>query len=128
MNMNLGQTSGDGEGQGGLVSCSPWDHKELGMTGRLKDNNGLICSAARGIFPDRGLNLCLLHWQADSLPLSHQGSPRCLLAPISEQLCRALLLPELPVGSVEPLVQSCCMQFNFSSAHPAACTPLQMLF
>ena len=25
--------------------------------------------------PDRGSNPCLLHWQADSLPLSHQGSP-----------------------------------------------------
>ena len=29
----------------------------------------------RGIFLDQGLNLCLLHWQVDSLPLSHQGSP-----------------------------------------------------
>ena len=31
-----------------------------------------------GIFPTQGLNrhlLCLLHWQADSLPLSHLGSP-----------------------------------------------------
>ena len=28
----LGQTSGDAEGQGGLVCCSPWDHKELDMT------------------------------------------------------------------------------------------------
>ena len=27
-----GQTSGDGEGQGGLVCCSPWDHKELETT------------------------------------------------------------------------------------------------
>ena len=27
------------------------------------------------IFLDQGLNLCLLYWQADSLPLSHQGSP-----------------------------------------------------
>ena len=27
------------------------------------------------LFPDQGSNLCLLHWQADSLPLSHQGSP-----------------------------------------------------
>ena len=26
------QTSGDGEGQGGLVCCSPWDHKELDTT------------------------------------------------------------------------------------------------
>ena len=35
----------------------------------------LSCSVARGIFPDPGSNPCLLHWQADSLPLSHQGSP-----------------------------------------------------
>ena len=34
----------------------------------------LSCIVARGIFPDQGLNLCLLHWQMDSLPLSHQGS------------------------------------------------------
>ena len=26
------------------------------------------------IFPDQGSNLCLLHWQVDSLPLSHQRS------------------------------------------------------
>ena len=31
----------------------------------------LSCSTARGIFPDQGANLCLLHWPADSLPLSH---------------------------------------------------------
>ena len=24
----LGQTPGDGEGQGGLAGCSPWGHKE----------------------------------------------------------------------------------------------------
>ena len=27
------------------------------------------------IFPTQGSNLRLLHWQAVSLPLSHQGSP-----------------------------------------------------
>ena len=32
----------------------------------------LSCSMACGIFPDQGLNL---HWQVDSLPLSHQRSP-----------------------------------------------------
>ena len=37
--------------------------------------HGLSCSAAHGIFPDQGANLCLLHWQVDSLPRSHQGSP-----------------------------------------------------
>ena len=34
------------------------------------------CSAACGIFPDQGSNPCPLHWQADSQPLSHEGSPR----------------------------------------------------
>ena len=32
--------------------------------------------AACGIFPDQGLNPCPLHWQADSQPLRHQGSPK----------------------------------------------------
>ena len=36
----------------------------------------LSCSVARGIYPDQGLNLHLLHWREDSLPLSHQGSPQ----------------------------------------------------
>ena len=29
----LGQTLGDGEGQGGLASCSPWGRKELDRLG-----------------------------------------------------------------------------------------------
>ena len=33
-------------------------------------------SAARGILPDQGSNPRPLHWQADSQPLRHQGSPR----------------------------------------------------
>ena len=38
----------------------------------------LSCPLAYGIFPDQGSNprfLCLLYWQADTLPLSHQGNP-----------------------------------------------------
>ena len=35
----------------------------------------------QGIFLTQGLNLCLLHWQVDSLPLSHQGSPYVGLVP-----------------------------------------------
>ena len=34
------------------------------------------CSVACGIFPDQGSNPCSLHWQADSQPLRHQGSPQ----------------------------------------------------
>ena len=33
--------------------------------------HGFRCSEARGILLDQGWNLCLLHWWADSLPLSH---------------------------------------------------------
>ena len=33
-------------------------------------------STACGIFPDQGSNPCPLHWQADSQPLRHQGSPK----------------------------------------------------
>ena len=37
--------------------------------------HGPSCSTACGIFPDQGSNPCPLHWQADSQPLHHQGSP-----------------------------------------------------
>ena len=37
--------------------------------------HGSSYSAACGIFPDQGSNPCPLHWQADSQPLRHQGSP-----------------------------------------------------
>ena len=35
-------------------------------------------SVACGIFLNKALNLCLLHWQVDSYPLCHQGSPLCM--------------------------------------------------
>ena len=44
--------------------------------------HGPSCSVACGILPDQGSNLCPLHWQADSQPLCHQGSPRGFLLKI----------------------------------------------
>ena len=44
-------------------------------TGSVIVAHGPSCSAAHGILPDQGSNPCLLHWQADSQPLRHQGSP-----------------------------------------------------
>ena len=44
-------------------------------TGSAIVAHGPRCSAACGIFPDQGSNLGALHWQADSQPLRHQGSP-----------------------------------------------------
>ena len=60
--------------------------------------HGPSCSAARGIFPDQGSNLCPLRWQADSQPLHHQGSPLChfwsnyLLSSIPSLLFKNLFL------------------------------------
>ena len=44
-------------------------------TGSVIVAHGPSCSTAYGIFPDQGSNPCPLHWQADSQPLHHQGSP-----------------------------------------------------
>ena len=43
------QTPGDGEGQGGLACCSPWDRRESDMNERLKDSH--LCSPAQVIIP-----------------------------------------------------------------------------
>jgi len=45
-------------------------------TGSTVEVHGLRNSVACGIFQDQGSNPRLLHWQVDSLPLSHQGSPQ----------------------------------------------------
>ena len=57
---------------GGFSHCGA---RSPGCAGSVVAAHGLSCSTACGIFPDRGSNLCLLHRQVDSLPLSHQGSP-----------------------------------------------------
>ena len=53
----------------GLGSCSSWalEHRLSGCGHRLS------CSTACGLFPGQGLNLCLLHSQADSLPTKPPG-------------------------------------------------------
>ena len=60
----------------GTVACqATWD-----FPGK---NTGVDCHfLLQWIFPMQGSNLCLprlLHWQADSLPLSHLGSPHIIL-------------------------------------------------
>ena len=49
-------------------------------------NTGVDCHfLPQGIFLTQGLNLCLLHWQSDSLWLSHQGKPTLDLSPTPSQ-------------------------------------------
>ena len=46
------QTPGVGDGQGSLVWCSPWSHKELDTTEQLNSNNAL----SEGSFVSPGSN------------------------------------------------------------------------
>ena len=60
-------------GQGGFRSCGGTG----GSRAQARElSHRLSCSAACAIFLGQGSNLCLLHWQEDSLPLGHQGSPQ----------------------------------------------------
>ena len=63
----------------GLSSCGSWilEHRLSSVAHRLS------FSEACEVFLDQGLNPSLLHWQADSLPLSHQGSS-CLFSTLSD--------------------------------------------
>ena len=36
------QTLGDSEGQGSLVCCSPWGHKQQDMTEQLNNNDHIL--------------------------------------------------------------------------------------
>ena len=54
--------------------------------------HGPSCSAACGIFPDQGSNPCPLHWQADSQPLRHQGSPMADISSNISLSCSLYLL------------------------------------
>ena len=78
--------------QGSLVCCSSWGRKESDTTEWLNwtelmdyiahqaplfpgKNTGMCCHfLLQGIFQTQDLNSCLRQWQADSLPLSHQGN------------------------------------------------------
>ena len=78
-------------------SCGKWGHSSsrcaglslsrpllLRSTGSRRAGSVVVahgpsCSVACGIFPDQSSNPCPPHWQADSQPLRHQGSPHVSL-------------------------------------------------
>ena len=88
-----------------LTLCNPWTaaHQALLSMGfsRQGYRNGLPFPSP-GIFLTQGSNLCLLHWQADSLPLSQQES---LIAVYVGILCR----------------------FGFRKKQPTCCTEKSMV-
>ena len=57
-------------------NCHGTWSQQLWLTGsRVVMAHKLSCFVAHGILLNQGLNPCLLHWQADFLPMNHQGSP-----------------------------------------------------
>ena len=88
-------------GGGGAVGkkLNPWTvavQAPLSIGFSRKENwNGLPCSSPRDL-PDPGdphlLNL--LHWQADSSPLSHLGSPKSNEITLNKAKCTILSLKE----------------------------------
>ena len=78
---------------------------------------GVSCSLAWDIFPDQGSNLCLLHWQEDSWPLSHWGSPCLFLKhlPGHLRLHFLTLTRENLVSEAQDLSNYCaCFAFSVS--------------
>ena len=57
----------------GFSSCGEWGL--LSSCGSVIVAYWLSCSKPYGVFPDQGLNLHFLHWQADSSSPSHQERP-----------------------------------------------------
>ena len=77
----------------GLSLSRPLPLRSTGSrrTGSVVVAHGLSRSAACGILPDQGSNPCPLHWQADSQPLRHQGSPTVYLLLWSKDRIKFLL-------------------------------------
>ena len=67
--------------------------QQLQLTASVVMILGLSCSTACGIFPEQGSNPCTMHWQVDSYPLHHQGSPthtdtgRTMLGAVGRIVC-----------------------------------------
>ena len=88
------------------VLCSPMNCKPARLLCPLDfpgKNIGVCCHfLLQGIFPTQGTNLCLLHWQANSLSLSHLGSYVCYV--LSRSVMSSSLRPHglysLPGSSV----------------------------
>ena len=66
--------------------------------------HGLSCSTACGIFPDQGSNPRPLHWQVDSQPLHHHGSP--VQTNLNDQLQVTELSSRVRIQSLALLIPS----------------------
>ena len=88
----------------------PWTVSRQAPWGSPGKSPGVGCHfLLQGIFPGQGSNPCLLHWQVDSLPLSHQGSPPAVA------LCPLVAAPGM-VGLC-PLITPAALHLHPSASH-----------
>ena len=73
----------------------------------------------QGIFLTQRSNWCLLHWQGDSLPRSHLGSP----CPLAEMIANCLHLCPLPTPRTFLTDKSVVAIVLFSGCHALPTTP-----
>ena len=75
---------------------------------------GASLLTACGLFPHQGSNPCLLHWHADSLPLSHQGnSTDVLIKEVSKYVLICTLVQRKSFPNVTLLFQNFPQRFLF---------------
>ena len=98
-----------------LTLCDPMAYKPTRLLSPWDSpgKNTGVCSHSllHGIFPTQGSNprlLCLLHWQVDSLPLSHEGSPT---APLLLLLSRSVVSESFGTSWTEAHQASLSMGF-----------------
>ena len=82
------QAPGDSEGQGSLVCCSPWGHRESDTTERLSGNSNMTVSEKESWAHSRSASQMLLKRSMRETPtsLSHASSQPVMMAVCSRVL------------------------------------------
>ena len=118
------QTPGDSEGQGSLVYCNPWGHKELAMTEQLKEESekaGLKLNIQKTKIMAYGP---ITSWQIDGETMEtvtyfiFWGSKITADGDYSHEIKRCLLLGRKAMPNLDSLQKVCLVKaMVFSSSH-----------
>ena len=127
-----------------LTLCDPMDYSPPGSSvhgDSLGNNTGVDCHALlQGIFKTQGWNLCLLcllHWQAGSLPLAPPGKPSLLYQFSTVQSLSHVRLfatpwitasqASLSITNSRSLLKLMSIESVMPSSHLILCRPLLLL-
>ena len=110
------QALGDGEGQGSLVCCSPWGHKESDTTERR--NNNLI-----SVSMSRAITRMSKKWHVQMVSISDWHKPGVLKLKVHHDPLEIFLVTAVLAGviCISP-IQTSLVLSNFSSTcWPSVC-------